>query len=111
MKWEHFLHFLPALFLAANLGCQSAGNGTSVRHTFQDSSEESDYVVGGNLTKAENGDAEAQYYIGKFYGKTGNDYNAAVHWLSLSTAQGNEKAKKLLPEIIKASDESKAKAK
>ena len=95
MELNRLSKLLPLLPLILILGCQS-----TVRQTTHDTAQQpTEYGV--NRAKAEKGDAEAQYYIGKVNcdGEFRKDYAQAIKWLTLSADQGYEKAKILLSEI------------
>ncbi|MEI8290747.1 MAG: tetratricopeptide repeat-containing serine protease family protein, partial [Verrucomicrobiota bacterium] len=104
MTWKPFLIFFPALLLTVNFDCQSAGNEVYAPGNFD--KPISEYAE--QKAKAEKGDAEAQYYMGRINssGEYLCDYGVAIKWLRLSAAQGNEKAIKLLPEVVQAADQN-----
>jgi TPR repeat protein len=100
MQW--FLKVLSVLFLLTSLGCQSPSNQTRQLSAWENTllpiplrSE--------NLSKAQKGDAEAQYDVGKYYAERSGslyaNYLEASTWLKLSAAQGHEEAKTLLVAI------------
>lgn len=94
---KFFQHAFSLLFVAANLGCHSTGGPTAQSAGRAQPPDNARFNV--ELRRAEQGDAEAQYYVGKYYsvgrGGTG-DLAQAVSWFREAAEQNDSKAQNAL---------------
>jgi hypothetical protein len=108
MKIGRFLQILASISLVATLGCQTRERTTQAPVRVK-TPEQIEFDQ--NLTRAQQGDAEAQYRVGFYYAERKRSLyensREAIKWLKLSLSQGYGKAQPLLAEV----EQSEAKRK
>ena len=93
MSKKFLLQALSLFILALNLGCRSTGGSAAGSPILPKTSDEVQFTE--SFGKAQNGDAEAQYLVGKSYSDgwgVARDLVEASKWLRKAAEQGHAKA-------------------